>query len=89
MIPEIPPICTCKTPTAPPPPRNRAVGKRLLNGRGACRVHGGGFAGAVQAYVPLEMAEEFRRGMEEAFGEGAFHPLRIRPCGAYCMSSNW
>ena len=66
-----------------------AVGKRLLNGRGACRVHGGGFAGAVQAYVPLEMAEEFRRGMEEAFGEGAFHPLRIRPCGAYCMSSNW
>lgn len=62
-----------------------ALGKGLLKGRGACRVHGGGFAGAIQAYVPLELVPEFRKGMEEAFGEGSFHPLRVRPCGPYCI----
>lgn len=64
-----------------------ALAKNLLNGKGACRVHGGGFAGAIQAYVPLALVPEFRKGMEEAFGEGAFHPLRVRPCGAYHIAT--
>ena len=58
-----------------------AVGKRLLNGTGAIRVHGGGFAGTVQAYVPCDRLEAFRCGMEEVFGEGCCHVTKIRPLG--------
>ena len=46
------------------------------------RVHGGGFAGTVQAYVPDKDKERFRRGMEAVLGEGCCHFLRIRPVGA-------
>jgi galactokinase len=50
--------------------------------RGACRVHGGGFAGTIQSYLPLDALEEYRRGMEAVFGEGSVTALRIRPLGA-------
>jgi galactokinase len=50
--------------------------------RGACRVHGGGFAGTIQAYIPLGALEEYRRCMETVFGAGALTVLRIRPTGA-------
>ena len=58
-----------------------ALSERLLKGRGICRVHGGGFAGTLQAYVPLKDVESYRRGMERVFGEGSCYVLRIRPCG--------
>ena len=51
----------------------------FLNGKGAYRVHGGGFAGTVQAFVPNEMLEAFRAGMDGVLGEGACHILQIRP----------
>ena len=44
-------------------------------------MHGGGFAGTVQAFVPLDMLEEFRTGMEAALGSGSCHVLSIRPVG--------
>ena len=50
----------------------------LLNGRGAYRVHGGGFAGTVQAFVPVDMLEEFKNGIEHVLGEGNCHVLSIR-----------
>ena len=53
----------------------------LLAGRGAYRVHGGGFAGTVQAFVPEDMLEEFRAKIEAVLGEGACHILSIRPQG--------
>jgi galactokinase len=53
----------------------------LLAGRGAHRVHGGGFAGTVQAFVPLDMLETFREGIDRAIGEGSCHVLSIRPVG--------
>ena len=53
----------------------------LLNSKGAFRVHGGGFAGTVQAFVPMELLEQFRSGMEEIFGSGSCHVLSIRPEG--------
>lgn len=53
----------------------------LLHGRGAYRVHGGGFAGTVQAFVPLSMLDDFVSGMHAALGEGCCHVLRIRPQG--------
>ena len=53
----------------------------LLDGRGACRVHGGGFAGTIQAFVPLDTLDAFKAGMERALGDGACHVLSIRPVG--------
>jgi galactokinase len=48
---------------------------------GAWRVHGGGFAGTIQAYIPLEALEAYRQSMEAVFGVGALTVLRIRPVG--------
>ena len=53
----------------------------LLGGRGAHRVHGGGFAGTVQAFVPLDLLDSFRAGIDAAIGEGSCHVLSIRPVG--------
>lgn len=58
-----------------------ALGAELLEGRGAIRVHGGGFAGTVQAFVPNNMLEGFRSGMEGLLGAGTCHVLYIRPQG--------
>ena len=62
------------------------VAEKLLNGRGACRVHGGGFAGTIQAFVPNDLLEEFRNGMEAVLGEGKCFVLSIRPQGGVEMS---
>ena len=58
-----------------------ALCERYLRGRGASRVHGGGFAGTVQAFVPFDLLEEFRAGIDAVLGEGACHVLSIRPQG--------
>ncbi|MDE6454685.1 MAG: galactokinase, partial [Dysosmobacter sp.] len=58
-----------------------AFGRELLEGTGAIRVHGGGFAGTIQAFVPLEKLDAFRSGMESLLGPGMCHVLRIRPQG--------
>jgi len=54
----------------------------LAVGKGACRVHGGGFAGTIQAYIPMESLIDYRNLMEGIFGIGALTVLRIRPLGA-------
>ena len=53
----------------------------LLAGRGAFRVHGGGFAGTVQAFVPMDMLDAFKSGMEAVFGTGSCHVLSVRSNG--------
>ena len=58
-----------------------ALCQHYLQGRGAYRVHGGGFAGTVQAFVPFDLLETFRAGIDAALGEGACHVLSIRPQG--------
>ena len=58
-----------------------ALCQHYLQGRGAYRVHGGGFAGTVQAFVPFDLLETFRAGIDSALGEGACHILSIRPQG--------
>ena len=58
-----------------------AVGKKLLDGQGAIRVHGGGFAGTIQAWVPNALLDSFRSGMDALLGQGMCHVLRIRPQG--------
>ena len=60
-----------------------ALSKHVLDGNGgAWRVHGGGFAGTVQAFVPVALKDEYKRVMDAAFGAGACQPLNIRPEGA-------
>ena len=59
-----------------------ALSKRMLAGKGAWRVHGGGFAGTVQAFVPVELTEEYCRAMESVFGSGCCYVLAVRPVGA-------
>ena len=58
-----------------------ALTERLLGGRGACRVHGGGFAGTLQAFVPLDMLEGFQEELEAVLGKGKCHVLSIRQEG--------
>ena len=62
-----------------------AVTKNFFNRQkiqGACRVHGGGFAGTIQAYLPADALEAYKNCMETLFGENSLTQLYIRPLGA-------
>ena len=59
--------------------------EHYLQGKGAYRVHGGGFAGTVQAFVPFEILDSFKAGIDAALGAGACHILSIRPQGGVEM----
>lgn len=54
----------------------------LIGKKGACRVHGGGFAGTIQAFIPNEYAEEYKNLMDGVFGKDACAVLSVRSCGA-------
>lgn len=58
-----------------------ALCERILEGRGAVRVHGGGFGGTAQAFVPLDMLSKFKETTEAALGQGRCHVVMIRPAG--------
>ena len=58
-----------------------AMCDQLLQGRGAYRVHGGGFAGTVQAFVPTELLHDFKTKIELILGKDSCHVLSIRPEG--------
>ena len=66
-----------------------AAAKHYLNGKGAVRVHGGGFAGTAQAFVPVEMLADFKAHMEAILGEGRCHVLSIRPEGGAAGSRRY
>ena len=53
----------------------------ILSGRGAVRVHGGGFGGTAQAFVPLDLLSEFKTRTEAVLGSGSCHVVTIRPVG--------
>ncbi|MBP1572987.1 MAG: galactokinase [Oscillospiraceae bacterium] len=55
--------------------------KSILKGEGACRVHGGGFAGTIQAFVPDSKLDEFTNAMENLFGDGSCYVLSVRGIG--------
>ena len=57
------------------------LSRRMLKGRGAWRIHGGGFAGTILAFVPLSMMDEYTERMNAVFGQGAVTQLRVRPVG--------
>lgn len=59
------------------------VSESLLKGKGAYRVHGGGLAGTIQAFVPKDMVDEYAKQMEAIFGPGSCFKFSIRPVGGY------
>ncbi len=58
-----------------------ALCDKFLDGHGAYRVHGGGFAGTVQAFVPIDMLDDFKNNIEKSLLKGACHVLSLRPLG--------
>ena len=60
--------------------------EHLLAGNGVCRVHGGGFAGTIQAFVPSENVESFRQDIDAVLGEGICRVLQIRPYGGIVIA---
>ena len=58
-----------------------AVSDSILPGHGVSRVHGGGFAGTIQAFVADDFVEEYRCGLDNVYGEGSCHVLKVRPFG--------
>ena len=59
------------------------LSRRMLEGRGAWRIHGGGFAGTILAFIPAGLVKDYTEKMNAVFGEGAVTPLLIRADGAY------
>ena len=64
------------------------LSRRFLQGDGAQRVHGGGFAGTIQAYVHADRLKAYKALMESVFGAGSCTALRIRPYGAVMMPAD-
>ena len=60
-----------------------ALTKKFLGDEGACRVHGGGFAGTIQCYIPTEKLGAYKQMIEAVYGEGSCSVLSIRPVGGY------
>ncbi len=60
-----------------------ALTKQFLGEKGACRVHGGGFAGTIQCYIPTDLLSDYKTMIESAFGVGTCSVLTIRPVGGY------
>ena len=58
-----------------------ALSEHILADRGAWRVHGGGFGGTIQAFVPTDLLETYRKKMEAVFGKDTCYVLKIRPFG--------
>ncbi len=63
-----------------------AISENMLKGKGAWRVHGGGFAGTIQAFVPVDMLDTYKSEMDKVFGEGHCYVLNIRPVGGIKVS---
>ncbi len=64
-----------------------ALSAEVLDGHenAAYRVHGGGFAGTIQAFVPTELVEAYKKTLEAVFGEGNVYVLKVRKYGAVCL----
>lgn len=60
-----------------------ALTKEFLKGQGACRVHGGGFAGTIQCYIPTNLFDSYKDMIEKVFGSGSCSKLFVRPVGGY------
>ena len=76
-------LYSCDSPQNQQIPLAIMLSKRFLGGCGAVRVHGGGFAGTIQAFVPNYMTVDYAKEMERIFGAGSCYVLSVRPVGGY------
>lgn len=74
-------VFSAKQPLSQPVSVALAVSDYILRGKGAWRVHGGGFAGTIQAFVPTELLDTYKTTIESVFGENSCYVLNIRPVG--------
>ena len=74
-------VYTCKAPKNQPLSLALQISEQILSEKGAWRVHGGGFAGTIQAFVPNDMIDEYTGAMKAIFGDDACYVLAIRPFG--------
>ena len=74
-------VFSAKQPLSQPVSVALATSDYILRGKGAWRVHGGGFAGTIQAFVPNDLLDTYKSTLESIFGEGACYVLNIRPIG--------
>lgn len=74
-------VFSTKQPSVQPVSLALAISESILSGKGAWRVHGGGFAGTIQAFVPEELLSDYKNAMESVFGDGSCYVLMIRPVG--------
>ena len=74
-------LYSCSQPTEQAIPLGIMLSKRILGEKGAVRVHGGGFAGTIQAFVPTDKVNEYVSEMNRIFGNGSCYVLNIRPVG--------
>lgn len=79
-------VYTCKNPDEQGLSLALALAEGILKGKGAYRVHGGGFAGTIQSFVPLSLLDTYKSVMESVFGEGHCYCLKIRPVGGIKVS---
>ena len=63
-----------------------AVSEQILSGKGAWRVHGGGFAGTIQAFVPDNSVEEYTSALKSIFGDDSCYVLSVRPFGGISLA---
>ncbi len=74
-------VYTCRAPQSQPVSVALAICQDVLAGKGAWRVHGGGFAGTIQAFVPADLLDEFKSRICAVFGDKSCYVLNIRPEG--------
>lgn len=74
-------LYSCKNPLNQEIPLAIAISKKILKDSGAVRVHGGGFAGTIQAFVPENLVDKYTKAMEKLFGKDSCLNLNIRPVG--------
>lgn len=74
-------VFATKQPDIQPVSLALSISESVLKGKGAWRVHGGGFAGTIQAFVPNDLLEKYKTEIERIFGEGSCYVLSVRPVG--------
>lgn len=75
-------LYSCSQPTEQAISIGIMLSKSILGRNGTVRVHGGGFAGTIQAFVPVEKVNEYSQEMNRIFGDRSCYILRIRPVGS-------
>ena len=75
-------LCPASRPEKQEIPLAIMLSKRILAGNGAVRVHGGGFAGTIQAFVPTYLAGSYAEEMDRVFGQGSCRILAVRSLGS-------